>query len=160
MYNWTGIVSETYSMTCAVYDMERRLLWITVAYCVKLCRCSKQHWTKCAFLACTALSVIVKVYMCVSVAANESKQRCDVVAQSTLTQCEMSDHAAKYEGGQEWQGYNEGVEEAVVTLAHTVSDPGAVMVKPLCECTLQYIISIKKYQTIHRTCNKAKSLKQ
>lgn len=45
----------------------------------------------------------------------------------------MGDHAAKYEGGQEREGHNEGVEEAVVSLANTVSDPGAVMVKPLCE---------------------------
>lgn len=46
-----------------------------------------------------------------------------------LTQGQMSDDAAKYEGGQERQGDNEAVEVAVVAFAHAVPHPGTVVVE-------------------------------
>lgn len=41
----------------------------------------------------------------------------------------MCDDTAKYERCQKRQGNNKAVEKAVIAFAHTVSNPGAVMVK-------------------------------
>lgn len=50
---------------------------------------------------------------------------------TALTQSQMCDDAAKYEGGQERQGDDEAVEVAVVAFANAVPDPGTVVVKSL-----------------------------
>lgn len=49
----------------------------------------------------------------------------------SLTQCQMCDDAAKYEGGEEGQGDDEAVEVAVVAFAHTVPHPRTVVVESL-----------------------------
>lgn len=48
-----------------------------------------------------------------------------------LTQGQMCDDAAKYEGGQEGQGDDEAVEVAVVAFADAVPHPGTVVVESL-----------------------------
>lgn len=42
----------------------------------------------------------------------------------------MRDDAAEYERGQEGQGDDEAVEEAVIAFSHAVPHPWAVVIKP------------------------------
>lgn len=48
---------------------------------------------------------------------------------SLRTEGNVCDDTAKYERCQKRQGNNKAVEKAVIAFAHTVSNPGAVMVK-------------------------------
>lgn len=50
---------------------------------------------------------------------------------SIHTQSQVRGHTAEDEGGVKGQRDDEHVEEAIVALSHTVSYPGAMVIKPL-----------------------------
>lgn len=50
---------------------------------------------------------------------------------SIHTQSQVCSHTAEDEGSEKGQRDDKHVEEAIVALSHAVSDPGAMVVKPL-----------------------------